>query len=592
LSVLAAIVFGATACGDLAPFEAVGEDGAGDREDPGSTGGGPSFEGSTAEQGEEPSPPVGFTEESWEQYLMDLANEGTTVELGGLDVIAAAIDRPLVWDGPVPEVEIVALSRQELDELGVKPGDRAPGSTAIVTRVYALATDEAEGGQGSGDPDSPSKGFPDTPEANPGDNFWDGQVGSSLAFGRDSGIAMLGCFDAGWFPSPVIMDRRGEACFYGYYTANEECVEVLYPRFSCPFFSVRTTIYAKLVYLDADSGTFLWLVYEPDVWVSVGEDGWDDITLRADKYAALFPMQLWVVAVVHNDKVIVAPGVPSMPFELGAPPDELDLTDPIWTYKQSLVFGSDHPVILRAIEDYAQTASVKYPVFPMPELWFGFQVPLNWCSEFASWAYRQGGADVGYDGFADLPAAEAGHEDFGIGDFLAWAGDVGREVKAFGRDEEGNPGLQNGPTAAEWAELADWVQEGDYLARREEYDGDDVTPVRAHSMVIVGWLADDGSSVGPESFDANRPCNRLLMVDGNTGGIGEEAGGLGSIVNASRRVVCRQALDPEGYSIDPKCDIDGDGTYDEGWERCDVRLWDTLANGTTKSSFFIDMSME
>ncbi|MCK9461119.1 MAG: hypothetical protein M0R80_15915 [Proteobacteria bacterium] len=71
----------------------------------------------------------------------------------------------------------------------------------------------------------------------------------------------------------------------------------------------------------------------------------------------------------------------------------------------------------------------------------------------------------------------------------------------------------------------------------------------------------------------------------------EKAGGLGSIVDASRRVVCRQALDPEGYSIDPQCDLDGDGTY-EGWEECDVRLWDTLPNGTTKSSFFIKMSME
>ena len=152
--------------------------------------------------------------------------------------------------------------------------------------------------------------------------------------------------------------------------------------------------------------------------------------------------------------------------------------------------------------------------------------------------------------------------------------------------------MQNGPTGAEWAELADWVEEGDYLGRREEQppDGDEVA---AHSMVIVGWLADDGSSVGPENFDASRSCNRLLVVDGNTGSFPlEGAEGLGSIVNASKRVVCRQALDSEGYSIDPSCDIDGNGVPNESGERCSVRLWDTLANGGTKSSFFIDMSME
>lgn len=541
---------------------------------------------------EEPPPPVGFTAESWAEYLQGAVEAGSRVEIGGLGVTVASVDRPLAWDGPTPAVEIVELSLREMAELGVEPGDRAPKTERFENRVYALESDDAMGDRSSSGSDSPSKGFPDDPETNPPGNTWDGQVGSSLAFGRNSGIVMLGCFGPTWFSSPYFYsDRRGEACFYGYYTANEECVDVLLPRWSCPLAVPRTTFYAVMLYEDVEEETFVWLVYEPEVWVSVGEDGWDDITITGDKYAGPNPERLWIVTVMHNDEVIVANGVPSVPFMLGPPPDELDLTGPIWEYKQSLVFGSDHPVILRAIEDFAQAAIVKYPVLPMPDPWLGFQVPHDWCTEFASWAYRQGGEDVGYEGFADLPIAGGEDEDLGITDFRSWGISTGREVREFGEDEDVSPGSQNGPTASEWAALADWVEEGDFLARREERPpyGEEVA---SHSMIIVGWLSDDGSEVGPEQFDAGRKCNRLLMVDGNTGGIGlEKAGGLGSIVDASRRVVCRQALDPEGYSIDPQCDLDDDGTY-EGWEECDVRLWDTLPNGTTKSSFFIKMSME
>ena len=130
------------------------------------------------------------------------------------------------------------------------------------------------------------------------------------------------------------------------------------------------------------------------------------------------------------------------------------------------------------------------------------------------------------------------------------------------------------------------MKEGDYLARREERPD---KSVRAHSMVVVGWLADDGSDVDPLNFDETRNCNRLLVVDGNTGDLGAPgSGSLGSTVDVSTRVVCRQAENPAGYSIDPVCgDIDGDGVD----EQCGVRLWDTLSDGDPpKSSFFIDMS--
>lgn len=282
-----------------------------------------------------------------------------------------------------------------------------------------------------------------------------------------------------------------------------------------------------------------------------------------------------------------------MPWYASSSSDSLELTDAIWEYKLSQVHGSTNPIVTRAVEDYAQAASTKYPVFPHDDLWMGHEVPNSWCTEFAAWGYRQGAADVSYGGYepgtTTLPEAEAGDEDIGIRDFLVWAGSpgVGRTVRYFGRDEEMHPELQNGPTYEEWEELADGVKEGDYVARNWE---EDVSTQWAHSMIAVGWLADDDSEVGPQHFDPSRHCNRLLVVDGNIGSApypGTQ--GLGSIVTVSKRVVCRQSEDDSGYSVDPygvdECIINGET------KKCGIRLWDFLPNGSNPSTggFFIDM---
>ena len=139
-----------------------------------------------------------------------------------------------------------------------------------------------------------SKGWTDPPDINPDDNFWFEEVGSSLAFGSNSSIAINGCSYMGsswlnpwiwwiWTLKPELHDRRGDACFDGSFTGNAECVGVLYPSTPCPWSWTRTTMYAKIV--ETPSGVLLWLVSDPGVWVLVGEDGWDDITLRGDKEA-------------------------------------------------------------------------------------------------------------------------------------------------------------------------------------------------------------------------------------------------------------------------------------------------------------------
>jgi len=534
---------------------------------------------------------------------MEKVADGFVVNYGGINVTVARIDHPLVYDGPVPTVELVGLDIEEMTTLGVNPGDPAPGSTTLEKRFYVLKGASSDITESAAmEEEQPSKGFPGNPEINPEDNSWFNEVGSSLAFGSDSGISINGCADVSfwdWLWSSSLKDRRGEACFYGSFTDNEECIDVLFPAWPCPLTWTRTTIYSKIYEL---LGWYLWLVYEPEVWVNVGEDGWDDITLMGDKRATEYPFEIASVVVEHNDMAITDSTHYSPWVTLHGPPDSFELADDIYDYKRSLVFDSTHSVVLAAVGDYAQAASFKYPVFPHPDPWSwtggdlppgtSITVPHLWCTEFASWAYRQGGYNAGYDGFNDLPMATPGNDDIGIQYFWDWTEGKDRNLLVFGRDELLHPEYVNGPTSEEWAELATLVKEGDYLARWEEQP--DPTPDRAHSMIVVGWLDEDGSSIGSSNFDSKRSCNPLLVVDGNMGGLHiSEAKGLGTVVKVSRHVICRPEEDGNGYSIDPDCDINGNDIPNESDEECTVRLWDTDADGIpSRSSFFVDMNME
>jgi hypothetical protein len=359
-----------------------------------------------------------------------------------------------------------------------------------------------------------------------------------------------------------------------------------------------------------------WLVYKPQLWMTVGEDGWDDIVLRADKQAADRPVMVHGFNVIHNDKSITGQKLYITPLELGAPPDEIDLSAAIWGHKQSRVFNSASAIVLRAVEDYAQAASTKYPVYPATSTWSGMTLPRKWCSEFASWAIRQGADDAGYPGyFAGIPEASDAQKDIGVAHFFEWA-DVQQPARLtfFGSDvfpmQLGDP--WNGATDVQWAALAGSVQPGDFVARWHEIP-DPLAPSgvadTGHAMIVVGWLADDGSGVGSQHFDPNRVCNRLLVVGGNEEGYGFMNSGLGGIVNVGPRVVCKEPrLDansvPEiganGFLRRPRCDIDGDLISDEAGddatgqveERCNILLYDTLpSSNATKAAFFVSTVM-
>ena len=96
--------------------------------------------------------PVGFTETSWEEYLLDLVYRGSTVHFGGTNVVFAIVDEPIVWDGPVSEVELVAMSADDLENLDAAPGDVDPTSTPLHTKVYILADDVSESATSAGTP--------------------------------------------------------------------------------------------------------------------------------------------------------------------------------------------------------------------------------------------------------------------------------------------------------------------------------------------------------------------------------------------------------------------------------------------------------
>jgi hypothetical protein len=563
-------------------------------------------EPSSDAEGEIPLP-LGFTEESWIEYLLEKVEEGIVVNYGGLDVVVATMDSPLVYEGPVPNVELVFLEQDEMDALGVEPGDHAPGSTALDTRIYALAADPSDIGSAVAG-ETTSKSWGDTPDINPDGNFWTDEVGSSLAFGSDSSIAITGCSEIHpwvWGFNPALKNRRGTARFGSNdsFTGQIRDVEVFLPSTPCAFPSItRTTLFAQMhVFEFLGLQWFIWLVSEPDVWIDVGEDGWDNITLIGDKDAFTYHFIIKRVVVEHNDKSITSDAVYSPPFILyDEGTNSHNLTYRIWNYKHSLVFYSGNEIVCAAVSDYAQAATFKYPVYPYPDLWYpnflggGFKVPHLWCSEFTSWAFRQGADDAGHLGyFTGIPVAESPpNDDIGVKRFWEWAdSDPAWDVLVFGQDEQGNPmGIDNGPTDAQWVALADGVKAGDYMGMRNEA-ASSYYPL-THSMVVVGWLNDEGTFVDSSYFEAARPCNRLLVVDGNVGkkiahGWQGEPKGLGTIVKVSKRVVCRPYVDPDsGYSIEPDCWIGG------VHEECEVRLWDVVPSGLPSvSSFFIDMEL-
>ncbi|MFO8070476.1 MAG: hypothetical protein R6V85_01260 [Polyangia bacterium] len=576
-----------------------------------------------SKEGEEIPVPLGFDSESWREYLEEKWDSGTKVEVGGIEVAVAEMESPLFYDGEYPRAELVSTSSKDLDRLGVSPGDELPGSTDMNSRIYVRAPEYEEAAPG--DQDLVPLGSGPTLGVNP--DMWDGRTGAGLAFGRNSYIEISGCSDRELMPfwNPY---RWGEACFSSYYTGHSECVEALMPHVPCnttnsnevtSWYAKLFTFYVPTMVVTPDGPEievieyFIWLVYKPQVWKDLGEDGWDDIRLRADKDAAGEPVMIHGVQIKHNGKIITGGGWSPDPFELNAPPDEMDLSGQISGFKNSLVFGlasapGASPILARAIEDYAQAASKKYPVysdngsFPFP--YQNLTAPVKWCSEFASWPIRQGAIDAGHQGFfgPDLPQANDQDMDLAVLDFYDWGSswDSGDRLLFFGENTyPAGPGYDwNGATDAEWAALAEGVTPGDYVSRWHEREADGGTiGTSGHSMIFVGWLADDGSGVGPQHFDTGRVCNRLVAVGGNEQAYGWDNTGLGGVVNVSTRVVCKEPLTiggvpqigSSGFYEDPTCTIDSQ-PYP-----CEIRLYDTRPftqnSNQTRAAFFVDTEL-
>ena len=539
--------------------------------------------------------PLGFDEESWQSYLVQLAEEGQIFEHGGIQVVKAELEEPLVYEERPPMVDFVPIGEEEMEDLGVQPGDPVPGSTPMNEKYYILADGPSDLGAGPVEEQGQSKGFPGPPDGNSTEDYWDDKAGSGLAFGRDSSITVWGCSGNLFDLAPF--ERVGEALFYGSYTGNEEDIEVFYPSLPFPFISYRRTVYAKMISFSFDSiNFFLWLVYKPEVWLSVGEDGWDDITLFADKEASGHPIWVTSAMVVHNDEEILQEGAVGLQ-ELEDKPDSIPLAELIRENQLAEALGPDNITVQTAVGDYAQAASgQKYPVYSVD--WNGVDAPRWWCSEFASWAFRAGAAAAGQEGYFDnlgsrgIPYAGSddwgGSIDIGVKNFLRWARDYrpnpDKHLRFFGDSLPGHyysGHYDNGPSPEEWEKLADWVEPGDYAAI---YQHD-----RGHSMVVVGWLSDDDDNpaVGSEHFDPDRFCNRLLVVEGNVGAQPEVADGtgLGTIVRVGRRIVCRPDVGGTYYPKEPDCPLG----------ECQMRLWDTAYGeyqpDVDEGGFFIDMSL-
>ncbi|MCP4673953.1 MAG: hypothetical protein GY854_00220 [Deltaproteobacteria bacterium] len=542
--------------------------------------------------------PHGFTAESFRAFLLDKIDTGIAIPTaGGVNMVAATMDEVLVFTGDLPKVDIVRLTQDKLDELGVVPGDETPESTPLHRQFYDLYVDPHD---------------VDTNVPLSGDTgiFW-GETGSGLVYGRETYISIKGATQGGY---PLYF-RLGYTCFDPSLQAGHPCQPVLLPARK----SIKTVTTKYAGFFTIWAGTmpvYIWLVWNPTFWTNHGEDLWDTIQIKAGEDSRTYFNKIEQIEVVHNDKKMIEGDklVPSVLFD--EPTDFIDLTTEIWERRMSLVHHITHPTVVAAVSDYAQGASKKYPVFDID--FAGHAVPRGWCTEFASWVFQEGATNAGYPGFFG-PSAQGGHggpdgipiaggadpdwgNDLSVKEMWDWLADVVARSRYYGG------ALHTGPTNAEWAGMATDIKAGDYVAWHEceEMDNSTTPPTcadrRAHSMVVVGWLAYDKSDVWEpqdaaqgknivDYFDASRQCNWLLAVSGNKGSI-PGAHGLGSIVKVHDAVVCREPVQSSGSWVDPPCDINGDGVN----ESCDIRLWDTSigveSDGTDiggEAGFFGDM---
>ena len=316
-------------------------------------------------------------------------------------------------------------------------------------------------------------------------------------------------------PTP---DDDTEFCYdYG------ECVDLHMPVDG----STMTTVIA-LWYVDGGLGNIL---VDPsfEFWAEAGPDAWDTVAMNTSRvYADRYHVDY--VKILLNNEWIQAADQTNFDFPgcTGSLCDWHFLYSDILDWRLDLLESlggedaRDNPVLEAAARDHGQSAqssetTEKYLVYwADPE----DRNPSGWCSEFASWAIREG-TDL------DAPTGSIGVED--MWDFfepegreIVWAEDV-------------------------WDSEGDCVQPGDYVSR-----SDPDFHTWQHGGLVVGWVG---------GFDPEEDINYLWVIEGNVGWWNQQGG---STVGGGWRTHARISYDEATqFSV---CGPEAD------WDDCDVEL--------------------
>lgn len=548
--------------------------------------------------------PVGYTMAEWRELLEGAIVNGAKVEIGGLDIHTISVNEPLIFEGTGEPVNFVVLDEDEMARMGVEPGDDASESGLLASSfsnthegktVFIGKDDSQYSDLGEIMPERRSSSISTSagqssaaPMCTPDDctssnywcQLWNDENGSGLLVNNDSYIQITG--SAAW---RTFWKRTGVARFYNDRNGNYAHLPVGLPNSART--KTYTTRYAYTGYIMNEGMTeYVWIVTSPMSWVVLGENGWDDIKLRADGLVNMNHIAIDHIEIVHNHHKILDLDTNIV---LSSVRRFTGLGGHIQDYVRGLIPDNvTDPNVLTAIEEYAQGGSKYYSLGTWSHNFPPAIQPRWWCSEFASWVARQNNPALtdGPDGglrfpyrYGPTPVAlqqQYGYgtqypNDLGVRDLRAW-GIVMNKAKFFAKDSPDETlGEMNGPTQAEWASLQYGVDEGDIVLKNNTTDG--------HSMIFAGWY--DGTDLDPTNFDADRDCNMMWVIGGNESGAGPVLGR----VNTHKAVVCREKA-MGGKPTPSECgDLDGDGSNDA----CSIYLWDSLPeNGVAQGGAFVD----
>jgi len=562
------------------------------------------------------SAPSGYSEEEWVSLLTRVVAQAEPVAVGGIDVYPVVVDEPLVFGEGRHLVEFVELEAEEMQSLGVSPGDLAPGSDESTTRVYAAGGYESDTGiTAELPPGTPSYQVPGLDGATqtfycPSPYYcqlWNNVNGSGLQVGKNTFVEIEARSMGGAAGDP---ERDGEVCFAGgsclpVRFCGENAIASLTTSFSWVEHYVVPGSFGGQVEL-------VWFVASPMTWVTEGEDAFDDMQIHGPSDVGANNIEISAVDVIHNGYRLLNDTF-GAPYLLdGANPDR-DLWPALDAWKSAKLYGTTHPSIEIAVDDWAQGGHIKYPVVAEQKDKFdNHWAPIAWCSEFASWVFRQTDHCLGNDprcanpmhipelgeprhpndpNFPSKPSYKP--DNISVFDFFNWADAVGWRV-FFG---DNSSHQQNGASTAvdpvqlvsDWSLLANAVDAGDYVGFHQCKSAACVGGDWAvHSAVVIGWSDGDleaGNPVGPNWFDENRSYNFLRTISGNVGGT------TGRVIIRDYTVCAEQVQNPiTNLWNDPAIpDLDGDGKVDSN-ETCQIKLWDShVGNIEDEGDFFILM---